>query len=214
MDVQWIKDGLKRPGKNQSGLARALGLNPSAVSRLLAGLRELKAVEVEKINAYLFDKFEQRPSVHFSTNNNLLLKETSPLLGGGAMLRVLGMSGCGADGWSVWGGDTVQFIQRPANLADVPNAYAVFVTDTSMEPRYSEGDLVHIHPAKPATAGCCVLVLRKVVPDDGTTRGIIRRLVKRSGSKVTLAQFNPDRTFDIRADDIVSMHRVVGSSEI
>jgi hypothetical protein len=28
-----------------------------------------------------------------------------------------------------------------------------------------------------------------------------------------LEQFNPQKTFDIRTDDIVSIHRVVGSGE-
>jgi hypothetical protein len=30
---------------------------------------------------------------------------------------------------------------------------------------------------------------------------------------VTLEQFNPHKSFDIRSDDIVSIHRVVGASE-
>jgi phage repressor protein C with HTH and peptisase S24 domain len=42
---------------------------------------------------------------------------------------------------------------------------------------------------------------------------VIKRLVKRTGTKTVLEQFNPVKTFDIRNDDIVSIHRVVGSGE-
>jgi phage repressor protein C with HTH and peptisase S24 domain len=42
---------------------------------------------------------------------------------------------------------------------------------------------------------------------------VIKRLAKRTPSRITLEQFNPPRTFDIKNDDIVSIHRVVGASE-
>jgi phage repressor protein C with HTH and peptisase S24 domain len=42
---------------------------------------------------------------------------------------------------------------------------------------------------------------------------VIKRLAKRTGAKITLEQFNPPRTFEIKAADIVSIHRVVGSGE-
>src|SRR3982074_2544016 len=40
--VAWIKDGLSRPGKSQNGLAEALDVDPSSVSRLLKGARQVK----------------------------------------------------------------------------------------------------------------------------------------------------------------------------
>jgi 3,4-dihydroxy 2-butanone 4-phosphate synthase/GTP cyclohydrolase II len=51
--VAWIKDGLSRPGKSQNGLAEALALDPSSVSRLLKGARQVKTREIELISAYL-----------------------------------------------------------------------------------------------------------------------------------------------------------------
>ena len=53
MNTDWIRNGLKKPGKSQKGLADALGLDPAAVSRLLNGQRRLKADELEKVTAYL-----------------------------------------------------------------------------------------------------------------------------------------------------------------
>lgn len=127
-------------------------------------------------------------------------------------LRVLGMAECGADGWSLWNGDVIDMVEMPANLRGVPGAYAVYVVGASMEPRYHPGELVHIHPGKPLTVGAYVLVQRRA-KDGDTPRAVIKRLVKRTATKIVLEQFNPQKTFEIRADDIVSVHRVVGSGE-
>ena len=43
MTVDWIRSGLKRTGKTRSGLAKALGRSPSAVTDLLNGHRRLRA---------------------------------------------------------------------------------------------------------------------------------------------------------------------------
>lgn len=53
MDIQWIRDGLGKPGKTQSGLAKAMGRYPSAVSMLLKGERSVKADEIHIIAKYL-----------------------------------------------------------------------------------------------------------------------------------------------------------------
>jgi transcriptional regulator with XRE-family HTH domain len=53
MFVEWIKKGLAKPGKHQKGLADALGIDRSGVSKLLSGERQIKANEIEKIAAYL-----------------------------------------------------------------------------------------------------------------------------------------------------------------
>src|SRR5438270_14042719 len=51
--VAWIKDGLSRPGKSQNGLAEALDVDPSSISRLLKGARQVKTREIEMISSYL-----------------------------------------------------------------------------------------------------------------------------------------------------------------
>jgi phage repressor protein C with HTH and peptisase S24 domain len=127
-------------------------------------------------------------------------------------LKVLGMAECGADGWSLWNGDVIDLIDRPAALIGVPNAYAVYVVGGSMEPRYHPGEVVHIHPGRPVDEGAYVLVQRRGKQGEAPL-AVIKRLAKRTGAKITLEQFNPPRIFDIKTGDIVSIHRVVGSGE-
>lgn len=147
--------------------------------------------------------------------NNDHLTHLQPWENGGTQetLKVLGMAECGADGWSLFNGDEIGRIPRPANLIGVAGAYAVYITGSSMEPRYLAGELAHINPHKPVTPGAYVLVQKKPLGPGEAPLAVIKRLVKRSGSKVILSQHSPAREIELKADEIVSMHRVVGSSE-
>lgn len=53
MFLEWLRNGLSRPGKSQRGLAAHLGVSESVVSRMLSGEREIKARELEKMASYL-----------------------------------------------------------------------------------------------------------------------------------------------------------------
>jgi transcriptional regulator with XRE-family HTH domain len=53
MTVEWIREGLKEKRKTRSGLAKALGRSPSAVTDLLNGSRRLRADEIAVVASYL-----------------------------------------------------------------------------------------------------------------------------------------------------------------
>ncbi|HEX4104920.1 MAG TPA: LexA family transcriptional regulator [Rhizomicrobium sp.] len=128
-------------------------------------------------------------------------------------LRVLGMAECGPDGWSLWNGEVIEMTSRPPNLAGAALAYAVYVVGDSMEPRYHSGELVYVHPGRPVDVGAYVLVQVRPRHDGDAPRAVVKRLVRRSATKVTLEQFNPKKTIELKSSDIISIHRVVGSGE-
>jgi transcriptional regulator with XRE-family HTH domain len=53
MYIEWLRTGLKRPGKSQRGLAKKLNVSESVVSRMLNGDRKLRADELDIIASYL-----------------------------------------------------------------------------------------------------------------------------------------------------------------
>lgn len=64
--IEWIRDGLKQPGKTQSGLAKHLGIAHPQITQLLKGNRKLKVHEIPLIADYLgadAPKAEARPVV-------------------------------------------------------------------------------------------------------------------------------------------------------
>lgn len=90
--LEWIREGLKKPGKTQSGLAATLKRAPSAITALLKGGRELKAREIRLIAAYL----EVTPP-RFEPDD----------------VPVIGLAGAGPDG-------TVLFSTGDGNLGAAP----------------------------------------------------------------------------------------------
>lgn len=49
---KWVVDNLGKPGKSQTGLAKALGLHPSAINKVVSGKRQLKSHEVAGAASY------------------------------------------------------------------------------------------------------------------------------------------------------------------
>ncbi len=94
--------------------------------------------------------------------------------------------------------------ERPAYLRRVMTAYALTIPDESMSPAFEPGWLVYVDPTETAEVGDNVIVELT----DG--RAVIRRLVRKSKTGVTLRQFNPKKDMQIKADQLASLHCVVG----
>lgn len=204
-EVSWINEGLTKPGKSKAGLALAMGVHPSSVSRLISGERQLKAREVDAVRNYLN---APEPSLQdLQTASHSVPVPTTEKMG------VFRMGEPDEQGWSTWTGQVLQYTLRPSNLRDVVGAYGVFITRPDMAPRYSIGDIAHINPARPATPGCYTLVLRKPLVAGGEARAVIKRMVSMTSDRVRLEQLEPFASFDIHANEVLAMHRIVGSSE-
>ena len=136
-----------------------------------------------------------------------------PFRPGTDLIPVLGLAQGGEEGWSIWNGDTVAYVDRPPSLRGATKAYALHVVGSSMEPRYYANETIHAHPSKPITVGAFVVLQIRAREDGEPPRALVKRVVKRLASKIVVEQFNPPRTFEIATKDIVSMHRVVSSAE-
>jgi repressor LexA len=53
LDIEMIERGLEKTGKSKGGLAAVMGVRPGAVSEILAGIRLIKASEIQPIIDYL-----------------------------------------------------------------------------------------------------------------------------------------------------------------
>jgi phage repressor protein C with HTH and peptisase S24 domain len=191
--------------KHLISIAKALDVSPEWLQDGGdSGPAKLNASRQGSVNAQMLD---------ISGGSSATANKSLTTEGSEDTLRVLGMAEGGPDGWNLWNGEVVQYIRRPDNLVGVPNAYAVFITGLSMIPRYRPGELAHVHPGKPVNPGDYVLVQRKPAQDGDPPIAVVKLLVKRTASKLILEQHNPNKTIDIPAGEVVSIHRIVGSSE-
>ena len=112
--------------------------------------------------------------------------------------------------------EPIDYLRRPPALARVRGLYGVFVSGTSMEPRYEEADVVLVDPKRPPSNGDFVIV-QLVTPDahdgDRVSAVMIKRLVRRVGDAYELAQFNPPATFTVPRHIVRHIHRIVSTKD-
>lgn len=126
-------------------------------------------------------------------------------------ISILGTAEGGPDGLVEWSGDVIATILRPPYLAGAKGAYVLYVTGTSMEPRYRHGEVLFVHPGKPYAAGDFVVVQHYAGSE--TPAAWVKQFVKRDSKNVTLRQFNPAKEIKLPVENLRSIHKIVGTWE-
>ena len=111
-------------------------------------------------------------------------------------------------------GQAKDYIERPQQLVGIADAYAIYIEEESMVPRYMPGEVVYVHPGRPLTMGCFVVVQLRPVREGEPPRALIKQLQKRTPAKLVLHQYNPPQDLEFDAQDVVSIHRVIWSGEL
>ncbi|MEZ5832866.1 MAG: S24 family peptidase [Dongiaceae bacterium] len=114
----------------------------------------------------------------------------------------------GADGFWFVDGDAKEFVERPANLRGVANAFALYADGESMQPRYFAGELLFVNPNRPITPNCFVAIEMT----DG--RGQVRQFLRRTHDGIFVRRFTPDQEQRLPAAEVKRMYRITGSAEL
>jgi phage repressor protein C with HTH and peptisase S24 domain len=181
-------------------------------NRLMSDSLGRLAEALDTTSAYLLGEIDEPATVQPGPREKAATFRQEPS-GLTSKIPVMGMAAASEEGWELWNGEVVGFADRPPNMTGVANAYAVYVVSDSMEPRYFAGETLFVNPARPVTPGSHVLVQTRPLHEGDTPRAFVKRLLRVSGSKITLEQYNPRKTFDIQRKDIVSIHRIMASGE-
>ena len=104
--------------------------------------------------------------------------------------------------------EPIDFIRRPEPLLSVRDGYACYVIGDSMSPAYEQGDLLLIHPGRPARPGDDCAFIRG--QDDGTQEALIRRLLRSTPEKWRVRQFNPAKDLDLDRGHWQKIQLIVG----
>jgi transcriptional regulator with XRE-family HTH domain len=211
MDTNWFREALRRAGSSQADLARHLDLPPSAVSRMVKGDRQMKLQEAVQIATFLDISAEELlrragsdagPSSAEPARPGRPPGRERPLLQPPPSRDQIPIrDGAGRTSSNE---EPIGYTPRPANLAGVRDAYALYMLGESLAPRYEPGWLLHIHPFKPPMRGRDVVVWKK----DQTM--MITQFVGWDGDVLLLRQLNPAESLRVPRDDIAACHLVVG----
>lgn len=107
-------------------------------------------------------------------------------------------------------GTTADYHPRPPGLSRRPNVFVLRVSNSSMSPRFEDGDLEYIELKNPSV-GEYVVVELKPESDDGAGRSYIKRLVKADARKIVVEQFNPPGYMEFGRHEILRLFRVITS---
>ena len=128
---------------------------------------------------------------------------------------VLGFAECGSNGlFTLDQGNPVDFVRRPPGQMHRKGIYCIYAVGNSMEPVYEAGDLVYVDPHRPPKAGRDIVIQLVAKGPEGEQRYFLKRLIRRSGSKWRVKQFNPEKEFALDDRDIAAVHLVLKNSEL
>lgn len=172
------------PHLTQKGLADRMDVDPANVNRMLHGQRKIMAEEIPIIEAYLGVSLTGAPAPVAETQ------------GGGPIPAYRLDTAGGFDP-----ARAADRIPRHPAQGSSPDAYAVFVTNDDMAPRYLVGEIAYVHPGRPAEAGRDVLAVPKDSP------AFLARLLDDAGCVVRL-MCKSEKT--VSRDSLAALHAVVG----
>ena len=105
-------------------------------------------------------------------------------------------------------GATVDYHPRPPGLTRRPNVFVLRVSNSSMSPKFEDGDIEYIELRNPSV-GEYVVVELKPEAEDGAGRSYIKKLVKADARKIVVEQFNPPGFMEFGRQEILRLFRVI-----
>ncbi|NTG01848.1 S24 family peptidase [Rhizobium rhizogenes] len=200
---QQVREERERRGWSQQALADAANTTQQSIDRIErdAVRRSRSHIEVASVlDIALPAKFANNAAVSGPAN-----------LDANSKLPAYGQAIGGAYGEFMLNGNKIDDILAPPGLLGIRDAYAVYVSGESMEPRYFAGEVLFINPRLPIRRGD--FVVAQIAQDEHSAPlAYVKRFVSKQGT-LRLEQFNPPEVLEFDSADVVSVHKVVMSGE-
>lgn len=211
---QFLREQLDKKGVNAKEASLAIGANHAYLQQFLnRGVpRSLPEDKREKLAQFLGVEQSRLSNVKHKSGVKIAPAQNARLAGNVGLtvtVPAYGQARGGKDGQFPLNGNKVADVVAPPSLANVPDAYAVYVVGSSMEPRYFAGECVFVNPRLPLTRGCFVVAQIAAAVEGDAPDAYIKRYVNQDAKVLRLEQFNPRKTLTFPAVKVVSVHRIV-----
>jgi phage repressor protein C with HTH and peptisase S24 domain len=113
----------------------------------------------------------------------------------------------GGPGEIIVGSDPVDWHPRPQRLANVRDAYGLYIIGESMAPEYRPGDIALVNPTLPQVGGEVYIFYAE---REGEARATIKHLRRATGDKWLVSQHNKQKDFELSRKEWQWAHRVIG----
>lgn len=109
--------------------------------------------------------------------------------------------------------DPVDYVRRAPGLVAARDAYALYVENESMEPRFPPGELVLVHPGRPVRSADAVVVQIQTA-EHAPIETFIKIMVRRTNGDLICRQYNPEAEIRFSAKTVLCVHRVLSMAEV
>ena len=129
-------------------------------------------------------------------------------------IPVMGINACNSDNGSFkLDSSIIDYVHRPPARLMTKDLYALYVEGDTMEPRFTAGDLVFVHPHKPVRIGDSVVVqIAKTI--DEPIEAMIAVLARRTSHEVFLQKYIPDKIIGFDNKIIASIQKILVITEL
>ncbi|MET4184934.1 phage repressor protein C with HTH and peptisase S24 domain [Bradyrhizobium sp. JR7.2] len=230
--IKWVR---KRAGLSQERFAEALGtVEGTKVTRGAVGNWELGkgisrvnlAAIAEKFSVPLdwlefargeipqnvsvpeFDSLNLRTQINSEQPTVQNARIVTDPVRGFVRIPIRGLGMGGREGYLILGDQYLGDVLAPPALADVPDAYAVYVIGDSMLERYRHGEIVYVHPYAPVRKDDDCVV--QIITGDGEPpHGFVKRFVSMDDKQLRVQQLHPKKILTFPRGRVLAVHRII-----
>ncbi|NQU60400.1 MAG: helix-turn-helix transcriptional regulator [Rhodospirillales bacterium] len=221
-----VKERREALNLSQSELARRVGEKPQTIQKLEAGIVRRPRYIIELAKALSVSVDWLTGSENFTKIENIdadqakAVESPQPPVILPALdemprdVPVLGTAKGGLSGSFLLNeGDPIDWVRRPPGIMKARNVYSLYVEGTSMAPRFAEGELVYAHPGRKVKVGDYVIV-QQAQGDHKPNVAFIKKLKRRTASKIVLEQSNPKATIEMPVKTVESIHLILTMNDL
>lgn len=110
-------------------------------------------------------------------------------------------------------GQVIDYVKRPIGILDRKDVFALRVSNSSMEPKYEDGERVYVEKRRPAIRDFVVVEL-KPREEGRAGKSFIKRLVAMDAAKITVEQYNPRGLLEFGRHEVKTLYRVIPEREL
>lgn len=207
-----IRQRLDETGKNAAAVSRAAGYGPEFIRNFLSGKKRsmniaaLAAIarELDAPVAWLQGDDSVQPLDRTAAPAPPDAERTLPLYGTAAASQAGSIHILD---------DVLEWLPCPSGLKGVRGAYALYVSGTSMMPRFRPGELVFVAPGRPPRPGDdAVIQVRRA--ENGETEAWVKEYVTETPEQVIARQYNPPEEMRFSRREVVGLHRILSTKEL
>lgn len=199
----WEREGGDEPSlKNLSAISEKFGVS---LDWLQTGRGELPQKIAASVETPMAATPEKTHNVDAQQQQNARIGE---LVRGFSKIPIRGVAMGGEDGYVILGDQYLGDVLAPPALADIPDAYAVYMVGDSMLERYRHGEICFVHPYAPVRKDDdCVIQIS--MGEGDPPHGFVKRFISMDDKQLRVLQLNPRKVLTFPRSRVLAVHRVI-----